>query len=885
MTAQEDMPGTVGPYRVVRRLRGDGTWATYLGETDVGRRVEVHVLAPALSGDDAVRERLAAEVAAARLVIAPDVAGVVDADTGAGRPWVATQYVPGLPLSAAVFMTGALPAASVLVLADTLARSLAMLHAGGRVHRRVVPSNIQLTRYGASLLGLGIGIADGGWAAAGYAPPETITGGVAGAPGDVFGLGAVLAYAAAGRHPFGDGLTRDTERRVLAGDLRVELPAEVAEIIRPCLDADPGSRPSARRLLHEIIPHYWTGYSPDWLPPRLVRYVEAAEAGGGTPTDGLRGADLDTPTWGDVPAEPEPAMMAPPASVPAPAPETAEPETVAPEMMPEQTGFAEPAEAYQGWGAPSWCPSAPYQPPPQPTPPYQAGAPAGSPPPPPGSPPPAGAGQAGGAPYEAPAPPPGYGPQTPRYLKGQCPQSVRAGEPFSVLASVVVSAREGVAPMKSFDVGPRGRDVLLVLHAPGLRVLGPQRQRVRVPSAGDSEPVMFELQADAPGPQQASITAWADGTYLGQLDVETTATRWPLPHRGYRDVTAEIGTEPVSGAVSLVVRHDPRQNSYRFEFRDEDNPEEVASNLAYEPGPRVERLVAGLDRLAQGRSGYSAAETRDYLVNAGAALWTELLPAQLREQFWARQHRISQLTILSDSDVVPWELLYPLDPGHDQGFLVEQFPVTRVLFGRRPARTLRLNPAWFVLPDGSPSRARDEVTALLDLFYPTPSAQPPVVEGLTPLLDLIGTGDFGLLHFACHNAFDPADGSSIMLDRRQFTPTQLTTAAIGQVLAAAGPTVFINACRSAGASPSYHRLDGWARKFLDAGAAAFVGSLWAVRDSTARDFAGELYRLLRGGASLGDAAMAARRAAAAEPGDPTWLAYAVYGDPRATLRY
>jgi CHAT domain-containing protein len=96
--------------------------------------------------------------------------------------------------------------------------------------------------------------------------------------------------------------------------------------------------------------------------------------------------------------------------------------------------------------------------------------------------------------------------------------------------------------------------------------------------------------------------------------------------------------------------------------------------------------------------------------------------------------------------------------------------------------------------------------------------------------------------------------------------------------------VFINACRSAGASPSYHQLDGWASKFLDAGAAAFIGSLWAVRDTTARDFAAELYGQLRTGAALGEAVMRARGAAAGEPGDPTWLAYAVYGDPRAALR-
>jgi hypothetical protein len=34
-----------------------------------------------------------------------------------------------------------------------------------------------------------------------------------------------------------------------------------------------------------------------------------------------------------------------------------------------------------------------------------------------------------------------------------------------------------------------------------------------------------------------------------------------------------------------MVRRDPRENAYRFEFRDADNPAEVTSHLAFEPGP------------------------------------------------------------------------------------------------------------------------------------------------------------------------------------------------------------------------------------------------------------------------------------------------------------
>ena len=142
-----------------------------------------------------------------------------------------------------------------------------------------------------------------------------------------------------------------------------------------------------------------------------------------------------------------------------------------------------------------------------------------------------------------------------------------------------------------------------MLHAPGLQVLTGQRRIARLPPGDDSEPVMFELKADSPGPCRMSITAWLGGTYLGELTIETSADRDRLSGNRHRDFLANVDTAAVEGAVSLVVRYDPTQNAYRFEFRDEDNPDEVPGQLAYEPGPRVERLVAELDRLARGRAG------------------------------------------------------------------------------------------------------------------------------------------------------------------------------------------------------------------------------------------------------------------------------------------
>jgi len=459
-----------------------------------------------------------------------------------------------------------------------------------------------------------------------------------------------------------------------------------------------------------------------------------------------------------------------------------------------------------------------------------------------------------------------------RYLHGRLPDTVRPGQVFSLLVSVV---RSGGATLKHFDVPEGGRQLLLLVDAPAIKVLSERRQYVLVPADGDSEPVKFDLIGDVPGPCHISVTAWDGGSYLGELAIEVTVERDAAPSLD-RGVYSEARGERTDGEVTLLVRYDPRQSAYRFEFIDVDYPDEVTSQLVYDPGPKVERLVRNLSSLAEGTAGYSPAATRAYLVNEGVTLWQELVPKDLRVQFWERQQRITQLTIRTNWDVVPWELLYPKDQRKDAGFLVEQFPVTRAIYGWAQQRRLRLQPARFVVPAGSPSEAKTEAQAIAGLL----GTRLRTVTELMPLVELISNGRFGLLHFACHNRFDPDDGSSIKLDS-PFTPTFLATAASDHTLAKAAPVVFINACSSHRQVPSYNKLDGWAEKFLRAGAAAFIGTLWEVTDGTAAEFAQELYRRLLAGDQLGTAVMAARHAVAAEPGDPTWMAFAVYGDPQA----
>jgi CHAT domain-containing protein len=78
-------------------------------------------------------------------------------------------------------------------------------------------------------------------------------------------------------------------------------------------------------------------------------------------------------------------------------------------------------------------------------------------------------------------------------------------------------------------------------------------------------------------------------------------------------------------------------------------------------------------------------------------------------------------------------------------------------------------------------------------------------------------------------------------------------------------------------------IGGWAKRFLEAGAGAFIGAYWSVYDEPAEKFTEAFYPLLLGGTPIGEAVKSAR--AAIKPlGDPTWLAYTIFADPLAAVQ-
>ncbi|MFG3284129.1 serine/threonine-protein kinase [Streptomyces sp. NPDC048111] len=315
-------PERIGGYRLLRRLGAGGMGQVYLARSARGRTVAVKLVRPDLADQDDFRARFRQEVLAARRVGGLWTAPVLDADTEAPVPWVATGYIAGPSLHTVVRGPhGPLPEHSVHALARGLALALKDIHAVGLVHRDLKPSNVLVTIDGPRVIDFGIARAleagtDGGLTrtgaligSPGFMAPEQVRGDPVTPACDVFCLGSVLAYAASGRLPFGEAASGAHALMFRIAQEPPDLdgvPESLQELIADCLHKDPAARPTLDRILERL-----PATAPDpWLPATLVAQLgsEAAEL-----------LHVEAPARPDAPTPPAPARpTSPPPPPPAP---------------------------------------------------------------------------------------------------------------------------------------------------------------------------------------------------------------------------------------------------------------------------------------------------------------------------------------------------------------------------------------------------------------------------------------------------------------------------------------------------------------------------------------------------------------------------------------
>ncbi|MCQ4121056.1 serine/threonine-protein kinase [Rhodococcus tibetensis] len=224
------------------------------------RVVAVKVLSPDPDHLDRARF-LREQQAMGRLSGHPNIVHVLQAGiTHTGRPYIVMPFHRRDSLDSWITNHGALTAAEALAVGVKLAGALETAHRAGVLHRDIKPGNILLTEYGEpQLTDFGIARITGGEettrglvaGSPAYTAPELLSGSDASTVTDVYGLGATLFTALAGRPAF----ARRRGEPVFAQLMRIGteplpdlrdggVPEAVCTVIEAAMARDPADRPT-----------------------------------------------------------------------------------------------------------------------------------------------------------------------------------------------------------------------------------------------------------------------------------------------------------------------------------------------------------------------------------------------------------------------------------------------------------------------------------------------------------------------------------------------------------------------------------------------------------------------------------------------------------------
>jgi serine/threonine protein kinase len=256
-------PQTVaGRYRIDGRL-GAGGMSTVFRATDsvLERTVAVKLLAEHLAEDEAFVARFRREALSAARLQHPNVVQVFDSgqDPDSARHYIVMEYVDGPSCADLLREYKRLELDETVHIVRDACHGLDYAHRAGVVHRDVKPGNLliaeemnitKLADFGIAKAAEQTRITQVGavLGTAAYLSPEQAHGEESGPPSDIYSLGVCAYQFLTGRLPHEySSLTELALKQVQdpiqpITEFRPEVPPELDQAIRLCLERDPGSR-------------------------------------------------------------------------------------------------------------------------------------------------------------------------------------------------------------------------------------------------------------------------------------------------------------------------------------------------------------------------------------------------------------------------------------------------------------------------------------------------------------------------------------------------------------------------------------------------------------------------------------------------------------------
>ncbi|MEM5317163.1 CHAT domain-containing protein [Paraburkholderia sp. JHI869] len=441
------------------------------------------------------------------------------------------------------------------------------------------------------------------------------------------------------------------------------------------------------------------------------------------------------------------------------------------------------------------------------------------------------------------------------------------------------------------------------------QIEGDERQCVDPPEPGAPRVVEFQARGLSEGPAEISITASQEQRKLITIVLSPSfvAEMAKMSVQGTANLSDDEG-----GLIDLRIRDTSRNGDQpvRLEYDLSSDDLQVmlfgqSIDLDKQMRSAYIKSIYGDIEAFWAQASYASVQNpgaiREFMESfqqdlclRGAALCDELVPKEVRRELWSAwsEKRIGAVRVYTREPSIPWEMLYLRDPSQDGntegGCFLAELGLLRwdSDYGYPPAVvTIDCEQAFYLIPDYPPpytlSGTADDRSLLEDLF-----GAKPLEPTTSSMRKLFGKGRFDLFHAGCHgeaNQDNPWNGGLLLQPVGPGgTPEYLRDFYL-QGHAGNRPLVFLNACQVGVPSAGMTGAAGLGISFLKScKAAILVAPMWSVGDSTASLFARLFYQKLVEGAPLVTAVRHARNAAK-EAGDPSWLAYSVWGHPYARV--
>jgi eukaryotic-like serine/threonine-protein kinase len=251
-----------GRYRIERRL-GAGGMSTVFRATDtvLERPVAIKLLAEHLAEDEAFVARFRREALAAARLQHPNIVQVFDSgrDPQSDRHYIVMEYVDGPSCADLLRERKRLEVEETVNIVRDACHGLDYAHRAGVVHRDVKPGNLLVAEETGATKLADFGIAKAAeqtritqvgsvLGTAAYLSPEQARGDEAGPASDIYSLGVCAYQFLTGRlpHEYASltelALKQQEDPVVPITEHRPEVPPELDEAIRLCLERDPEAR-------------------------------------------------------------------------------------------------------------------------------------------------------------------------------------------------------------------------------------------------------------------------------------------------------------------------------------------------------------------------------------------------------------------------------------------------------------------------------------------------------------------------------------------------------------------------------------------------------------------------------------------------------------------